>query len=98
MGDLPKRVRVSYSLFFFVCDTPTQCPLQRSSIMKISRRVIELWPAQDFITIGDNSRMQSVRVVFLVCNMPTQCPLPKVKYHENTLKGFRVMGRTSFNN
>ena len=48
----------------------------RSSIMKISQRVIELWPVQDFITIGDNSRTQSVRVVFLVRDTPTQCPLP----------------------
>ena len=44
--------------------------------MKISQRVIELWPAQDFITMGDNSRIQSVRVVFLVRDTPTQCPLP----------------------
>ena len=27
--------------------------------MKVSQRVIELWPAQDFITMGDNSRTQS---------------------------------------
>ena len=44
--------------------------------MKISQRVIELWPAQDFITMGDNSITQSVRVVFLVHDTPTQCPLP----------------------
>ena len=44
--------------------------------MKISQWVIKLQPAQDFITMGDNSRMQSVRVVFLVRDMPTQCPLP----------------------
>ena len=47
-----------------------------SSIMIISQTVIELWPAQDFITMGDNSRMQSVRVVILVRDTPTQCPLP----------------------
>ena len=47
-----------------------------SSILKISQRVIELWPAQDFITMGDNSRTQSVRVVFFVRDMPTQYPLP----------------------
>ena len=39
-------------------------------------KVIELWPAQDFITMGDNSRTKSVRVVILVCDTPTQCPLP----------------------
>ena len=44
--------------------------------MIISQRVIELWPAQDFITMGGNSRMQSVRVVILVHDTPTQCPLP----------------------
>ena len=44
--------------------------------MKISQRVIELWPAQDFITMGDISRTQSVRVVILLRDMPTQCPLP----------------------
>ena len=44
--------------------------------MIISQRVIELWPAQDFITMGDNSRMQSVRVVILVRDTPAQCPLP----------------------
>ena len=58
----------------------------RSSIMKISQRVIELWPAQDFITMGDNSRTQSVRVVILVRDTPIQCPLYLlVKYHENNL-------------
>ena len=44
--------------------------------MKISQQVIELWPAQDFIIMGDNSRTQSVRVVFLVRDTPTQRPLP----------------------
>ena len=54
----------------------------------MSQRVIELWPAQNFITMGDNSRMQPVRVVFVVRNMPTQCPLPVGEDHENSLKGF----------
>ena len=36
---------------------------------------IELWPAQYIITMGDNSRMQSV-IVILVRDTPTQCPLP----------------------
>ena len=40
--------------------------------MKISQRVIELWPAQDFITVGGNSRMESVRVIFLLRDTPTQ--------------------------
>ena len=44
--------------------------------MIISQRVTELLPAQDFITMGDNSRTQSVRVVILVCDTPAQCPLP----------------------
>ena len=44
--------------------------------MIISQTVIELWPAQDFIAMGDNSRTQSVRVVILVHDTPTQCPLP----------------------
>ena len=44
--------------------------------MIISQKVIELWPAQDFITMGDNSRMQSVRAVILVRDIPTQSPLP----------------------
>ena len=44
--------------------------------MIISQSVIELWPAQDFITMGDSSRTQSVRVVILVRNTPAQCPLP----------------------
>ena len=43
-----------------------------SSIMIISQRVIELWSAQDFITMGDNSRTQSVRVVILVRDTLTQ--------------------------
>ena len=34
-------------------------------------KVIELWPAQDFITKGDYSRTQSVRVVILVRDTPT---------------------------
>ena len=46
-----------------------------SSIMIISQRVIELWPAQDLTTMGDNSRTESVRVVVLVCDIPTKCPL-----------------------
>ena len=44
--------------------------------MLISQTVIELWPVQDFIPMGDNSRTQSVRVVILVRDTPTQCPLP----------------------
>ena len=47
-----------------------------SSIMKISKRVIVLWPAQDFISMADNLRTQPVRVVFLVRDTHTQCPLP----------------------
>ena len=60
--------------------------------MKISRRVIELWPAQDFITMGDNSRTQSVRVVFLVCDTPSQCPLPNGEVSGKYLKGFKSYG------
>ena len=44
-----------------------------SDIMKISQRIIELWPAQDFITMAGNSRTESVSVVILVRNTPTQC-------------------------
>ena len=65
-----------------------------SSIM-ISQRVIELWPAQDFITMGDNFRMQSVRVVTSECSQLelsflNVTPLLNVlyllvKYHENNL-------------
>ena len=55
--------------------------------MKISQRVIELWPAQDFITMRDNSRTQSVIVVFLVCDTPTQCPLPNGELSGKYLKG-----------
>ena len=73
MGD---NSRTESELLFLLCDTPTQCPLQRSSIMIISQRVIELLPAQYFITMGDNSRTQPVRVVILVCDTPAQCPLP----------------------
>ena len=51
----------------------------RSSIMKISQKVIELLPAQNFITVGDNSRTQPVRVVLLIRDTPTQCPLPNCK-------------------
>ena len=32
--------------------------------------------AQDLVTMGDNSRMQSVRVVIIVRDTPTHCPLP----------------------
>ena len=42
--------------------------------MKISKRVIEFWPAQDFITMGGNSRTESVRVLILVRDTPTQHP------------------------
>ena len=69
----------------------------RSSIMKMSQRVIELWPAQDFITLGDNSRTQS-ELSFLYVTCLLNVLYLMVKYHENTLKGFRVMGRTRFNN
>ena len=44
--------------------------------MIISQRVIELWPAQDFIIMGNNSRTQSVRVIILLRDTPAQCPLP----------------------
>ena len=63
--------------------------------MKISQSVIEVWPAQNFITMGDNPRTQSVRVVFLVCDTPTQCPLPNGEVSWKYLEG--VMGRTRFN-
>ena len=55
---------------------------------EISQRLIELWPAQDFITMGDNSSTQSVRVVFLVRDTPTQCPLPNGEVSQKYLKGF----------
>ena len=42
---------------------------------EISQRVIKLWPAQDFKTVGGNSRMESVRVVILLQDTPTQGPL-----------------------
>ena len=57
-----------------------------SSIMKISQRVIKLWPAQYFITMGDKSRTQSVRVVFLVRDTPTQCPLPNGEVSSRVLE------------
>ena len=40
--------------------------------MKISKRVLELWPAQDLTTMGNNSRMDSARVVICIHDMPTQ--------------------------
>ena len=59
-----------------------------SSIMKKSQRVIELWPAQDFITMGGNSRMESVRVVILVRDTPTQCPIYSDEVSRKYLKRF----------
>ena len=56
-----------------------------SSFMTISQKVIELWPAQDFITMGDNSRMQLVRVVILVWTPLLNVLYLLVKYHENNL-------------
>ena len=58
------------------CDTPTQCPLQLDQVSWKYLKGLLRWPAQDFITMGDNSRTQSVRVVLLVRDTPTQCPLP----------------------
>ena len=66
--------------------------------MKISQRVIELWRAQDFITMEDNSRTQSDRVDFLVRDTVLNVLYLMMKYHENTLKDFKVMGRTRFKN
>ena len=43
--------------------------------MKITYRVLELWAAIDLITMGDNSKKESARIVVLVCDIPTQCPL-----------------------
>ena len=48
--------------------------------------------------MGGNSKTESARVVFLVRDTPTQCPLILMKYHENILKGFRVMVCTKFYN
>ena len=67
-----------------------------SSIKKMSQRVIELWPAQDFITMGDNSRAQS-ELSFLYATRLLNVLYLMMKYHENTLN-FRVMGRTRFKN
>ena len=66
--------------------------------MKIFQRVIELWPAQDFITVGGNSRMESVRVIILLRDMPAQGILHIGEVSWKYLKGFRVMARTRFNN
>ena len=65
--------------------------------MKTSQRVIDLWPAQDFISMGDNSIMQ-LELSFLYATCLPNVLYIMVKYHENTLKGFRVMGCTRFNN
>ena len=37
-------------------------------------KVEELWPAQDFTNMGDNSRTES-ELLFLICDTLTQCPL-----------------------
>ena len=47
--------------------------------------------------MGDNSKMESSRVVFLVRDMLNVIYI-LVKYHENILKGFRVMVCTKFYN
>ena len=50
-----------------------------------------------FLTMEDNSRTQS-ELTFLYATCLLNVLYLMVKYHENTLKGFRVMGRTEFNN
>ena len=57
--------------------------------MKISQRVIELWPAQDFTTMGDNSRTQS-ELSFLYETGLLNVLYLMVKYHANTLKGLEL--------
>ena len=79
--------------------------------MKIPYRVLELWAAQDLTTMGGNSKTESARVVFLVRDAKMESDLSFVymtrllnvlyilmKYHENILKGFRVVVRTKFYN
>ena len=48
--------------------------------------------------MGDNSKMESARVVFLVGTCLLNVLYIFVKYHENILKGFRAMVRTKFYN
>ena len=50
-----------------------------------------------YITMGDNSRTQSVRA-FLYATRLLNVLYLMVKYHENILKGLRVMIRTKFCN
>ena len=66
--------------------------------MKIPQRVIVLWTAQDFITMGDNSRTQQLELSFLYATGLLNVLYLTVKHPEITLKGFRVTGRTRFNN
>ena len=42
--------------------------------MKYLKRLLR-WPAQDFKTVGGNSRMESVGVVIRLHDTPTQGPL-----------------------
>ena len=70
MGDNSRMESVR--VVILVHDIPTLSSTTWSSIMKIFQRVIELWPAQDFITVGGNSRMESVRVIILLRDTPTQ--------------------------
>ena len=39
--------------------------------------------------MGDNSRIESVRVVVLVCDTP-KCPLQLYQYHDNISKGIEL--------
>ena len=70
-------------LVVLVCDTPIQCPLQ---LDQVSRKYLKgLWPAQNFITMGDNSRTQS-ELSFLYATCLLNVLYLMVKYHEISLR------------
>ena len=82
-----------------VRDTPPQCPLPNGEVSrKYLKGVLELWAAQDLKPIEGNSKTESARVVFLYATGLLNVLYVLKKYHENILKGFRVMDRTIFYN
>ena len=52
------------------------------SIIKISQKVEELWPAQDFTNMGENSRTES-ELLFLYVTHLLNVLYNLIKYHDN---------------
>ena len=75
---------VSVRVVILVRDMPTQSPLHIGEVLL--KYLLELWPAQDLTTKGNNSRMSELSFLFVTHLLNVLYIL--VRYHGNILKGY----------